>query len=72
MNLLSIMLEYIRKHTPEDNNNIESFNNSLKTDYIWPFEFWDYGETSAAIEKAFKDYNESRLCTGPRYICTTR
>ena len=71
-NLLSLTFEYIRKHNPEDNNNIESFHNSLKTDYIWPYEFRDYRETSAAIEKAFKDYNESRPSTGPRYICTTR
>ena len=52
--------EYIEKRTPEDNGNIESFHNSLKTDYIWPFEFRDYNEASAAIENAFKDYNEFR------------
>ena len=51
MNLLSIALEYIQKHSPEDNGNIESFHNSLKTDYIWPFEFSDYSEASVAIEK---------------------
>ncbi len=61
MNLLSIPLEYIRNHTPEDKGNIESFHNSLKTDYVWPFEFRDYGEASVAIEKAFKGYNEFRL-----------
>ena len=39
MKLLKIKLEYIQKHTPEDNGNIESFHNSIKTDYIWPNEF---------------------------------
>ncbi len=29
-----IQSEYIQKHTPEDNGDIESFDNSLKTDYI--------------------------------------
>ena len=34
MKLLGIRLEYIQKHTPEDNGDIESFHNSIKTDYI--------------------------------------
>ncbi|MDA8055567.1 MAG: hypothetical protein M0Z77_07985 [Thermoplasmatales archaeon] len=42
MKLLRISLEYIQKHTPEDNGNIESFHSSLKTDYVWPYEFQDY------------------------------
>jgi transposase InsO family protein len=58
MNLLGISLEYIQKHTPEDNGNIESFHSSLKTDYVWPYEFSGYREASVAIENAFKDYNE--------------
>ena len=58
MKLLRIALEYIQKHTPEDNGNIESFHSSLKTDYVWPFEFQDYREASVAIESAFTDYNE--------------
>ena len=32
MKLLRIRSEYIQKHTPEDNGDIESFHNSLKTD----------------------------------------
>ena len=51
-----------------DNGNIESFHNSLKTDNIWPFEFWDYGEASVAIEKAFKDYNEFRPHSSIDYL----
>ena len=41
---------------------------SYETDYIWPFEFRDYGETSLAIEKAFKDYNEFRPHSSIDYL----
>ena len=34
MKLLGIRLEYIQKHTPYDTEDIESFHNSIKTDYI--------------------------------------
>ena len=34
MKLLGIKLEYIQKHTPEDNGDIESFHNSIKTELI--------------------------------------
>ena len=68
MNLLSKALEYIKKHTPEDNGDIESFHNSIKTDYIWPLEFRDYGEASVAIENAFKDYNEFRPHSSIDYL----
>ena len=37
--------------------NIESFQSSLKTYYVWPYEFQDYREASVAIESAFTDYN---------------
>lgn len=60
MKLLGIRVEYIQKHTPENNGDIESFHNSIKTDYIWPNEFRDFHEASIAIEKAFSDYNELR------------
>lgn len=60
MNLIRISLEYIQKHTPDDNGNTESFHSSLKMDYVWPYEFRDYIEVSAALENAFKDYNEKR------------
>ena len=68
MKLLRISLEYIQKHTPEDNGNIESFHSSLKTDYIWPFEFQDYREASVAIENAFTDYNEKRPHSSLDYL----
>ncbi len=34
--------EYIEKNMPEDNGDIESFHNSIKTDYIWTNEFRMY------------------------------
>ena len=36
---LGFKQEYIEKNTPEDNGDIESFHNSIKTDYIWTDEF---------------------------------
>ena len=33
--IFGIRSAYIQKHTPEDDGDIESFHNSLKTDYIW-------------------------------------
>ena len=60
MKLLGIKLEYKQKHTPKDNGNIESFHNSIKTEYIWPYEFRDFHEASIGIKKAFIDYSECR------------
>ncbi|MGP6239968.1 transposase [Cuniculiplasma sp. SKW4] len=68
MKLLGIRLEYIQKHTPEDNGDIESFHNSIKTDYIWPNEFMDFHDASIAIEKAFRDYNECRPHSSIDYL----
>ena len=42
MKLLGIKIEYIQKYTPKDNGDIESFHNSIKTDYIWPSEFREF------------------------------
>ena len=58
--MLGINLECIQKYTPEDNGNIESFYNSIKTDYLWPNEISDFREASSIIEEAFTDYNEYR------------
>ena len=68
MKLLGIKLEYIQKHTPEDNGNIESFHNSIKTDYICPNEFRDIHDASIAIGKAFTDYNECRPHSSIDYL----
>ena len=68
MKLLGIKLEYIQKHTPEDNGDIESFHNSIKTDYIWPNEFMNFNDASIEIEKAFYDYNECRPHSSIDYL----
>ena len=47
--------QYIQKHTPEDNGDIESFHYSIKTDYIWPNDFRNFNDASIEI---FYDYNE--------------
>ena len=60
MKLLEIKLENIQKHTPEDNGNIESFHNSIKTDFIWPNEFADIYEARKMVKYAFNDYNQVR------------
>ena len=68
MKLLCIKLEYIQKHTPVDNGNIESFHNSIKTDYIWPNELRDFHGSAVAIEEAFTDYNECRPHSSIDYL----
>ena len=68
MKSLGIKLEYIQKHTPEDNGDIESFHNSIKTDYIWPNEFRDFHDASIAIGEAFTDYNECRPHSSIDYL----
>ena len=68
MILLGIKLEYIQKHTPEDNGDIESFHNSIKTDYIWPNGFRNFNDASTEIEKAFYDYNECRPHSSIDYL----
>ena len=60
MKLLGIRLEYIQKQTPEDNGDIESFHNSIKTDYIWPVDLSNFQEGKDIIDHAFRDYNEKR------------
>ena len=51
-----------------DNRNIESFHLSLKMDYVWPYEFQDYGEVLVAIENAFTDYYEKRPHSSVYYL----
>ena len=54
--LLGIRSEYIQKHTPEDNGDIESFHNSLKTDYIWVSDLETFQDAKRLMESAFTDY----------------
>ena len=50
-----IRSEYIQKHTPEDNGDIESFHNSLKTDYIWINDLETFEDAENLMEHAFTD-----------------
>ena len=52
--------EYIERETPEENGDIESFHNSIKTDYIWINEINNFNEGKEIIENAFYDYNNMR------------
>ena len=52
--------EYIEKETLEENGDIESFHNSIKTDYIWIDEINNFNEGKEIIENAFNDYNNTR------------
>ena len=55
MKLLGIRLEYILKQTPKDNGDIESFHNSLKTDYICPNDLETFEDAEKLMEYAFND-----------------
>jgi hypothetical protein len=50
---MNIKHEYIEKETPEENCDIESFHNSIKTDYIWINEISNFNEGKIIIENAF-------------------
>ncbi len=60
LNIYKIGHEYIERETPKENGDIESFHNSIKTDYIWVNEIEDYEEGKKLIENAFYDYNNVR------------
>ncbi|BAB59833.1 insertion element [Thermoplasma volcanium GSS1] len=55
--LLNIPHEYIVKQTPDDNGDIESFHNSLKTDYIRLNDLESYEDAKELIEYASNEYN---------------
>ncbi|MHB1812560.1 MAG: integrase core domain-containing protein [Thermoplasmataceae archaeon] len=68
VNILGVKSEYIRKHTPEDNGDIESFHNSLKTDYIWVTDLETYEDAQKLMEYAFTDYNTVRPHSSISYL----
>ena len=45
LNLMGINHEYIERETPEENGDIESFHNSIKTDYIWINEINNFNDS---------------------------
>ena len=65
---LGIKSEYIQKHTPEDNWDIESFHNSLKTDYIWVNDIERFEDAKKLMEYAFTDYNTVRSHSSIDYL----
>ena len=66
--ILGIRSEYIQKHTPEDNGDIESFHNSLKTDYIWVNDLETFQDAENLMEHAFIDYNTVRTHSSIDYL----
>ncbi|MGE9811447.1 IS3 family transposase, partial [Ferroplasma acidiphilum] len=66
--LLNIPHEYIEKQTPEDNGDIESFHNSLKTYYIWLNDLESYEDAKELMEYAFNDYNNYRPHSSIGYL----
>jgi transposase InsO family protein len=68
MELLGIRLEYIQKHTPDDNGDIESFHNSLKTDYIWVTDLERFEDARKLMEYAFTDYKGTRPHSSIDYL----
>jgi transposase InsO family protein len=68
MKIMNIGQEYIQKHTPEENGDIESFHNSLKTDYIWISDIETFDDAVKLMEYAFNDYNRVRPHSSVEYL----
>ncbi|MHB1623608.1 MAG: IS3 family transposase [Cuniculiplasma sp.] len=68
LKILGIKHEYIKNHTPEDNGDIESFHNSLKTDYIWVTDVETFEDGKKLMEYAFNDYNTVRPHSSIGYL----
>ena len=66
--IMAIGHEYIRKHTPEENGDIESFHSSLKTDYIWVNDIETFEDARSLMEYAFTDYNTVRPHSSIEYL----
>ncbi len=67
LSLLGIIQEVSGRHVPEDNGVIESLHNTLKREYVWPYEFENFGQADKAINQAFYDYNYERIHSGINY-----
>ncbi len=66
--ILGIRSEYTQKYMPEDNGDIESFHNSLKTDYIWITELETFEDAKKLMEYVFNDYNSVRSHSSIDYL----
>lgn len=60
--------EYVQKHTPEDKGDIESFHNSLKTDYIWVTDIETFQDAYDLMEYAFRDDKSIRPHSSIEYL----
>ena len=61
MKVLGLAVEYIWVSTPQQNGHIESFHNTLKRDYVRPYDFESYQDAEAYLARAIRDYNGSRV-----------
>jgi putative transposase len=66
--LMCIRLENTRKHRPEDNGTMESFNGHFKADYMWVREPVTFGETKRIVDEAVFDYNNRRPHSSLNYL----
>ena len=66
--LPGIRLSFIRTRTPEQNGHTESLHNTLTREYIWPHDFANHQQAEAVISEAFRDDNQNRLYSAPKYI----
>ena len=64
---MNIKHEYIENETSVENGDIESFHNSIKTDYIWVNEISNFNDGKIIIENASHDYNNTRPYSIPDY-----
>ena len=68
ISVLRLKLEHIYYNTPEQNGHIESFQKTLKKEYIWSNDFQNYQEAELAIRDAFTDYNKNRIHSALGYL----
>ena len=61
MKVLGLAVEYIWVSTPQQNGHIESFHNTLKRDYVRPYDFESFQDAEAYLAKAIRDYNANRV-----------
>jgi len=66
--VLGLKLEHTYYNTPEQNGHIESFQKTLKKEYVWSNDFQNYQEAELAIKDAFVDYNQNRIHSALRYM----
>ena len=66
--IMGFTQEFIEKSTPEQDGDIESFHNSLKTDYIWLREIRNFDEGAKIVESAFQNYNTVRPHSSIEYL----